>query len=63
MIRSGLKIILFFFLIADFCNGQARILFLNGKYKEVKQYELKGDWIYYKKSNLQPGSEAGSLAR
>ena len=51
MMKSGLKIILFFFLIANFCNAQVKILFLNGKYKEVKQYEVKGDWIYYKKVN------------
>ncbi|MEP7168801.1 MAG: hypothetical protein ABI855_05475 [Bacteroidota bacterium] len=45
------KFILFFFLTSNFCNAQIKILFLTGKMKEVKQYEVKGDWVFYKKMN------------
>jgi hypothetical protein len=46
---NGFKFLLFFFFLANFCSAQINILMLNGKYKPVKQYEVKGDWIYYKK--------------
>lgn len=44
-----MKLILCFFLTANFCSAQIKMLLLNGKMKEVKQYEIKGDWIFYKK--------------
>ena len=43
------KFILIFLLSPAFCTAQIKMLMLNGKYKEVKQYEVKGDWIFYKK--------------
>ena len=39
---------LFIFLLsATLAFSQNKILLLNGKTKEVKSYELKGDWLYY----------------
>ncbi|MEO5570737.1 MAG: hypothetical protein ABIT08_14350 [Bacteroidia bacterium] len=49
MNKTVLKFVLFFFLSINFCNAQVKILLLSGKIKEVKQYEVKGDWIFYKK--------------
>ncbi|MFI5218213.1 MAG: hypothetical protein ACHQNT_01905 [Bacteroidia bacterium] len=38
-----------FLLAATIVFSQNKILLLTGKIKEVKSYELKGDWLYYKK--------------
>jgi hypothetical protein len=51
MKQTILKLTFFFFLIAAFCDAQIKILLLSGKTKDVKQYEIKGDWIFYKKAD------------
>jgi|SRR6185436_714915 len=48
MNKIALRFFFFFFLAATFCNGQIKILKLNGKMKDAKQYEVKGEWIFYK---------------
>ncbi|HKR03740.1 MAG TPA: hypothetical protein VJY62_03825 [Bacteroidia bacterium] len=49
MNKIAFKFIFCFFLIANFCDAQIKIQLLNGKMKDAKQYELKGDWVFFKR--------------
>lgn len=51
MNKITLKLLLYFFLTSTFCSAQIKMLLLNGKTKDIKQYEIKGEWIFYKKLN------------
>lgn len=47
--RNVFVLLLFFLIIGNTAFAQIKVLLLNGKMREIKQYEVKGDWLFYKK--------------
>lgn len=49
MKNISLLFIFFLFISSGQIFSQNKILLLNGKTREVKSYEVKGDWLFYKR--------------
>lgn len=54
--KPACLLLLFLFSCVTFVKAQNKILLLDGRVKEAKQYELKGDDVFYKRSEAEDKS-------
>lgn len=54
--KPACLLLLFLFSCVTFVKAQNKILLLDGRVKEAKQYELKGDDVFYKRSDAEDKS-------